>query len=288
MPTYDGSLDDRTGYDPLFIGPRVEAPRLLDAADALLLNDAPVIHYMRFSLSLSRSRKLARWVAWNIDGSTLPHSNDKSPDGLRRDDLSFRNDPRLDRRDQTPASTYDDNRLDRGHIARRADLLWGDPDDAEKANRDSFYLTNITPQMDNFNQSRLQGVWGCLENAVLNQVVDDNSHVSVMAGPVLSPEDQPYRKVLVPREFWKVLIYQRDNELRSRGFIVTQKLLGLRRAVSPLDEFHVYERSLALIASKACVSFDSALPAAQQRGRRAPRRRAQADKPIDNINDIAW
>jgi DNA/RNA endonuclease G (NUC1) len=93
-----------------------------------------------------------------------------------------------------------------------------------------------------------------------------------MAGPVLTPKDKPYRKVLVPRGFWKVLIYQRNKEIRSRGFIVTQKLAGLRRAVSPLDEFQVYERSLQLIASKACVSFDPALDSAQRRGRPDRRR----------------
>jgi endonuclease G len=99
---------------------------------------------MRFSLSLSRSRKLARWVAWNIDGATLPDDNDDDSSSPGRAGLSFRTDPRNDDESQTLTAVYDDNRLDRGHIARRADLLWGDRTDAELANKDSFYLTNIT------------------------------------------------------------------------------------------------------------------------------------------------
>ncbi|TDU30537.1 hypothetical protein EDF61_101498 [Arthrobacter sp. JUb115] len=32
------------------------------------LDGSPVIDYTHFSLALSRSRKFARWVSWNIDG----------------------------------------------------------------------------------------------------------------------------------------------------------------------------------------------------------------------------
>jgi hypothetical protein len=50
------------------------------------------------------------------------------------------------------------NGLDRGHLARRADLVWGSLPVARKANIDSFYFTNITPQVDDFNQSVRNGV----------------------------------------------------------------------------------------------------------------------------------
>ncbi|MFJ2353563.1 hypothetical protein [Glutamicibacter sp. NPDC087673] len=38
------------------------------AEDPVQLDDSPVIDYTHFSLALSRSRKFARWVSWNIDG----------------------------------------------------------------------------------------------------------------------------------------------------------------------------------------------------------------------------
>src|SRR4051812_33460178 len=118
---YDGSLDDRQGYDPNFIGIRVETPTALDATDAVEIDGSPVIRYTRFSLGLSRSRKLARWVAWNIDGATLPAPD--AADTPERAGISFKLDLRVDPDLQTPNSMYDHNRLDRGHIARRADLL---------------------------------------------------------------------------------------------------------------------------------------------------------------------
>jgi endonuclease G, mitochondrial len=282
--THHGSLDQRTGYDPEFVGPRIEMPTTTVPDDAVLVGGSPIIHYTRFSLALSSSRRLCRWVAWNIDGSTLPVAG--GPDAIGRDDLEFTIDPRIDPDVQTGNTVYKRNRLDRGHIARRADLLWGERGQAELANSDSFYLTNITPQMDNFNQSALQGVWGRLENALLDDVDEENSRVSVMAGPVLASTDQPYRTVLVPREFWKLLIYQRDNELRTRGFIVTQSLDGLK-ARDPFAAFVTMEKSVEQIADKAQVTFDAILHEAQHRGRREPR---AADRPriVKDEKQIQW
>ncbi|MGN5392425.1 DNA/RNA non-specific endonuclease [Streptomyces sp. JL7001] len=54
--------------------------------------------------------------------------------------------PRLPDEAQIGNELYEDNPLDRGHLARRADLLWGAPLEAKKANKDSFHYTNITPQ----------------------------------------------------------------------------------------------------------------------------------------------
>jgi len=54
------------------------------------------------------------------------------------------------------------------------------------ANRHSFFFTNITPQMDNFNQSGQNGIWGRLENAVL---ATGTQRVSVPAGPMLAADD---------------------------------------------------------------------------------------------------
>ena len=47
---------------------------------------------------------------------------------------------------QTGDELYAENPLDRGHIARRADLLWASREQAQQANTDSFFFTNITPR----------------------------------------------------------------------------------------------------------------------------------------------
>ena len=62
--------------------------------------------------------------------------------------------------------------LDRGHLVRRLDPAWGESKALAKiANDDTFHFTNCTPQHENFNQSRLAGLWGQLENAVKRIIV---------------------------------------------------------------------------------------------------------------------
>ena len=102
-------------------------------------------------------------------------------------------DTRLPAGFQTGDELYEDNRLDRGHVARRADLLWGGLAEAKRANVDSFFFTDITPQMDNFNQSSMGGLWGRLEDAMFEDVDIDDLKVSVFAGPVFRDDDRMFR-----------------------------------------------------------------------------------------------
>lgn len=247
-------LDGVAGFDRGFLAEQVNPPTC-DPEELLTVDGSPELRYMHFSLALHAERRLARWVAWNIDGLTRWDGDDIPRQGLR-----FLPDPRIPAGAQVTDSVYDHNRLDRGHLARRADLLWGSRADAELANRHSFYFPNITPQMDNFNQSGQNGIWGRLENAVL--ATTGTQRVSLLGGPVLAADDPPYRGVLVPLMFWKVLVYRPDGqELRARAFLVTQSLKGLRVA-SPLDEFATYEVTLADLAQRTQLGFDETLHAA--------------------------
>ncbi len=109
-------LLDRVPRADLGIAAPVVAAALAD--EAVLLDGTPVIDYTHFSLTMSRSRRRARWVAWNIDGADF-----EIADSISRDGVDFRPDPRLPADVQTLEDVYADNPLDRGHLARRADLL---------------------------------------------------------------------------------------------------------------------------------------------------------------------
>lgn len=244
-------LDGGTGFDTDFLTEPVNPPTC-DPAELLTVDGQIEIRYMHFSLALHTERRLARWVAWNIDGATRWDGDDISRAGI-----AFQPDPRVPTAAQVTDPVYAGNRLDRGHLARRADLLWGSWSEAQIANRHSFYFTNITPQMDNFNQSRQNGIWGRLENGVL--AATGSARVSVLAGPVLAPDDPEYRGVQVPLVFWKVLVYRpTGQQLRARAFMVTQSLKGLR-AADPLDEFATYEVTLDELAARTGLGFDQAV-----------------------------
>lgn len=247
-----GSGPSGSGFDTAFLPFAVDLPTPRKAIEDDLTEigaGRTVLTYEHFSLAMSRSRKLARWVAWNIDGQT------RFAD-ISRDGQKFQADPRLPASAQVLNDVYDRNRLDRGHLARRADLLWGTRAAAERANHDSFYFTNITPQMDNFNQAQRDGVWGRLEIALLEVV--DHQRASVLAGPVLQAQDPTYRDVQVPLEFWKLLAYEIDGRPRVRIFLVTQKLQpGV--LPDPLAPFEVFAITAAELSDRTQLTLSRQL-----------------------------
>jgi endonuclease G len=232
------------GYSPAFIGKQIPlpSPGSQEVGDDLLeVGGRTVFDYMHFSLAMSRSRRFARWVAWNIDGGSLLR--------LSRNSISFKKDPKIPSRTQVGNELYVNNQLDRGHIARRADLIWGTMAEAERANVDSFFYTNITPQHEAFNQSEANGIWGELENAIFNDVDVENLHASVMGGPIFTDSDPVYRDIQLPKQFWKIIYYKEsgDEEIKSKGFVLTQSDLLNQLEVLELPQFSVYEVPISQI-----------------------------------------
>lgn len=268
----------RAGFDTDFLGTPVRLPTVDPSIqdDALLFNGAEVIPYTHFSLTMSIARRFARWVAWNIDGASIKL--------ISRTNLAFTKDRRLPAGAQVGNELYGDNRLDRGHIARRADLLWGEMPEALQANIDSFRYTNITPQMDDFNQSSKQGVWGRLENALFEEVDVQDLRVSVFGGPVFHTDDRVYRGVALPAEYWKVLVFQEQGVMKSRAFILTQNLEHMR-GILMLDEFRVYQITVAELEERIQLCFPEIV---QQTGVLSAIRSPGERQPLDGTGDIVW
>ncbi|WP_329389214.1 DNA/RNA non-specific endonuclease [Streptomyces sp. NBC_01351] len=268
-----------TGYDPGFLSVPVATPQLNPSIrpDATLLDGSEVIPYTHFSLALSTPRRFAIWVAWNIDGASLKK--------LSRQGIDFTKDPRLPASAQVGNELYKgrNNRLDRGHIARRADLVWGPLPEANRANEDSFFYTNITPQMDDFNQSSRSGVWGKLEDAVFEDTDVDDLKVSLFGGPVFHEDDREFRGVRIPREFWKVLVFSERGTLKCKAFLLTQ---GLELAESlELDEFRVFQVKLGEVRRRTHLRF----PAAMTNADTLVVPESLDDRtPLDSPADIDW
>ncbi|WP_180234189.1 DNA/RNA non-specific endonuclease, partial [Bacillus cereus] len=85
-------------------------------------------------------------------------------------------DPRIDKQYQCGDELYENNDLDRGHLVRRRDPIWGDS--AEEANKDTFHFTNCSPQHRDLNQK----TWAELENYILNNAKNFNLKVTVFTG----------------------------------------------------------------------------------------------------------
>jgi endonuclease G, mitochondrial len=242
------------GYAVNFLGTAIAMPTAITdevKQDFLEVGGLTIIDYMHFSLAMSRSRRFARWVAWNIDGGSLRR--------LSRNGIKFRKDSRLPTNAQVGDEIYKNNLLDRGHLARRADLLWGSLAEAKKANTDSFFFTNITPQHEAFNQSSANGIWGKLEDAIFAEVDVEDLRITVMGGPIFSPADPVYRGVQLPQEFWKAIYFREtgNSAITAKGYVLTQADLLDQSEVLQLPEFSVYEVPISKISEMTGLSLQS-------------------------------
>ena len=156
--------------------------------------------------------------------------------------------------------------------------------EAQQANRDSFYYANIAPQMDDFNQSHRDGLWGRLENALYEEVDVQDLRASVFAGPVFGSDDRVYRDVALPAEYWKLLVFQEHGVLKARAFLLTQDLDRLR-AVLALDEFRVYQITIVELESRTLLHFPQAV---HQTGTLPAVRAMSERKPLAVTSDIFW
>lgn len=218
-----------------------------------------VFDYTHFSLAMHADRRLALWTAVNIDGSQVGSA--KSP--------SWRRDARLPADEQTLADIYGPVagrgiQIDRGHLVRRLDPVWGDPDVAERAGADTFHFTNAAPQEHVYNSE----VWGNLEDFVLARADRHAQKVSVMTGPVLRPDDNFFGEGMrggpwqIPWSFWKIAVFKRgDGTVSVTGFVIDQTAKiaplfeGTKYNPYTAEEAQVFQRPIALIEELTKLDF---------------------------------
>jgi endonuclease G len=210
--------EQSSGYNEAFLGAGYDVPLpglgSDRAGDVLTLSDgSTILDYTHFSLIMSRSRKQAIVTAVNIDGSDARE--------IKRTKDVWYFDPRIGEDDQYGPELYESNDLDRGHLVRRLDPVWGD--DAERANEDTFHFTNCSPQHKNLNQK----TWLNLEDYIAKNAKKYGLKVNVFTGPVFRSDDRVYRgKYRIAAEFWKVVAMVKDDgNLSATAYIQTQKNL---------------------------------------------------------------
>ncbi len=256
-PPVDNQYENRTGYDPDFLSTPVPLPEIVDLSDVSKLDDgSAIIPYEHFSLAIHKTRRLALFTASNVDGRTAMRRPEpglytrKALFGLQKDSdkESWLTDPRIPRQHQLPEVFYnnDGGAFDKGHIVRREDLCWGETRDRiVKANADSYHVTNCSPQVAGYNQASKKGLWGKLEDVVLDQV-EKEQKFSLLAGPVLAPDDKFFEgrdftgnvRIQIPRRFWKIVVAEKEGLLQAFAFVLEQDLTAV-----PLEneEFQVTE-----------------------------------------------
>lgn len=178
-----------------------------------------------FSLCFDKTKKVALWVAYPMHTAYLGS-------GGRTDAWAF--DPLMKSEDQANCVFYSyKGQYDRGHQIASADRLAN-----IEMNAQTFYMSNITPQLDRLNQD----MWANLETKVRSYKCSDTLYVVTgvhFAKDALSNiTDGGGNTVPIPTNYFKVLLRTKsgttgkkivdcqDSELISIGFWVEHKSYG--------------------------------------------------------------
>ena len=233
-------LQDRQGYAEDFLSSfAVPWP----SADEALADDVQPLRldYTHFSVTMSRSRRLALYVGVNIDGGQhveIIRSND-----------TWAYDGRLPISAQVGEALYTNNGLDRGHLVRRQDPNWGD--EAKTANIDTFHFTNCSPQMSGFNQK----TWLELEDYILNNTQRWKARATVFSGPMFADDDRLYRGIRIPKAFWKVVAYLSDDGKPSASAYMIDQSRELGQLDLMFGQVRTYQRSVIQIEQLTGIRF---------------------------------
>lgn len=294
----DPNYDRRRGYDLAFMRahpvplPRLSTAQLAHASLAVGAardNDGVLLHFLHFSVVQHRERRLPWFTAVNIDGRRLRRINRQTGE-VEATERWFL-DPRIPDEEQLSQEVFDRQRpriFDRGHMVRRLDPAWGSVDTATKAAADTFHFVNCCPQVSAFNQRA--ALWAGIEDYALENARTEKQRIAVFTGPVLGDDDPPYRDVLVPRAFWKVVVRCDGDRLRATAFLADQgdlldaalALDDTQESFADLGRVETFQVRVADVASRTGLDFGD-LPGADTR-----QLEAVEDQPLQSLDEAAW
>ena len=159
-----------------------------------------------------------RWVAFRFDNETRPEE-------VKRDG-KFTFDPLLAPSERLTGNAYQGTGYDRGHLVASHDRVF-----SREANNQTFYMSNMTPQVRKFNQQ----YWVALERLV-QDLGRNNSFADTLyiakGGAINDPNDfvkvltLEGKKVPVPRHNFMALLKVKNGKYSSIGFWLENKDYG--------------------------------------------------------------
>lgn len=169
-----------------------------------------LIQKQYYYLSYSEQHEQAEWVAYILTKEELDQPWVERPE-------EFTPDPDIPTGSALP-NDYSGSGYDRGHLVPNADRSFSDA-----AARETFQMSNISPQARQFNQ----GIWRELEELTRNWA-KKYKRLYIVTGPVLTqaPKGKIGRqnKVSIPAAYFKVILDLDDPEQKAIGFVLPNEV----------------------------------------------------------------
>lgn len=196
----------------------------LTLVDSSYDTNANIVNYHGFTLSYLPKFKLSNYVSYPLT-KTMINGKFKRTDNFL-EDPNVRNSQKLE--------PYRRSGYDRGHLAPAADMSY-----SEDAMRESFYMSNMTPQVPEFNR----GIWSQLESTVRN-FANKEGLIYVVTGPLLYDFKAYLKKgtkdeIPVPKYFYKVILKEDGDNSKAIAFLLENKddnNTDLKKYVTTVDK----------------------------------------------------
>jgi endonuclease G, mitochondrial len=183
---------------------------LLSLEIPLVLKGEKLIKHIGYSLVYSEEHEQAKWVAYVLNKKELSGTFPRSD--------NFNEDPAVSS-GSASNSDYSKSGYDRGHLAPAADMKW-----SEKAMSESFYYSNMSPQLPAFNR----GIWKILEEKVRDWALENDS-ILIVTGPILPSKNEKklatigHNSVAVPKYYYKAILDFKKEKSKSIAFVLPNK-----------------------------------------------------------------
>lgn len=176
---------------------------------------SPVIERSGYTLSYDGKTRHASWVYEEITADSLQGSTDRA-------EFDFMEDPLIPASLRATKKDYKGSGFDRGHLSPA-----GNARGSSEAMKESFYLSNISPQHPQLNRK----YWVKLERHV-REMTKNYSKVFVITGPLFLPEkDKDGKKyvryqvigennVAVPTHYFKVIYGKKAFLVETEAYII--------------------------------------------------------------------
>ena len=237
---------------------RMETPAVLDNGTTLLLSHSTGSgrnEVMTYSVEYDLQKLPSRWVAFRFDGNTRSRANGRS-------DEPFKDDPQL------PASYRIGNNsfrsagdYDRGHLCASADRLY-----STEANEQTFYMTNMSPQLSSFNQCYWVTLEGLVQRKGRDASFSDTLYV-VKGGTIRADQLNGYasrpngKRVAIPKYYYMALLKVKNGVYSSIAFWMEHKDYGYKgNNKAPLSEMKKHAVSVNRLEQLTGIDFFPNLP----------------------------
>lgn len=247
----------------------MEMPRL-QQGDVFIVHQATDIKNkpVNYAVAYMPQHHHSRWVAFRFDNTMKGRS-------VSRKDYSIR--PQYPQDPLCSATTKGDasfNGYDHGHLCASADRLC-----SRVANDQTFYMSNMSPQLASFNQDYWTKYEGFVQNLGRNCGTVSGANTSfadtlyvVKGGTVISAKEttkvEDYR-MLVPDHYFMALLSVKNGKYAAIGFWMEHTSYDLSRIGSDKAEIAAHAVSIDRLEELTGIDFFCNLPGAIEKAAEA-------------------